>query len=467
MKTSRLASLVRPGMTIAFGDGFGAPVSVSRELSIAASSHADVRLLLGWMPLPDPGLDFAAFADVRTFMPGWGLRTSSDAGLVKFAPVRLSAMPALLNGPWRPDLLVATVVPADGGFAFGSEVSWQRAAIEAGAAVAAVVSQAAPRADAGRPLPAGQVIVVGETHQPPGTLPDAEVAGPHLAVASLVGPLIPPYARLQVGPSQVATALLRTLKVPVRIDTGMLPEAVVDLDERGLLVGEPISTYLAGGPMLYAWADGRPVLHPVEYTHDLGRLSADPLFAVNTAVEIDLDGQVNVEGTAASAIGGIGGHPDYAAAAARSVGGLSIVAVPSAHNGRSTLVTQLSRPVSTPAHDVDLVVTERGAADLRGLSRPERRDALRRLWQSARLWLAPDCAPHGRRRLGLRVGLWPPLLHGDDAGIDQVEAGEESHDLRVVAVVLLVVGHPVVSPRRFGLLLWRDVASVSRRSASM
>jgi len=123
------------------------------------------------------------------------------------------------------------------------------------------------------------------------------------------------------------------------------------------------------------------LLHPIEYTHDLGRLSADPLFAVNTAVEIDLDGQVNVEGTAASALGGMGGHPDYAAAAARSVGGLSIVAVPTTHHGRSTLVTRLSRPVSTPAHDVDIVVTERGVADLRGLSRPERYKALTRLWE--------------------------------------------------------------------------------------
>lgn len=375
--------MVRPGMTIALGDGFGAPGSVSGALSRAAARHGGVRLLLGWMPLPEPGLDLGAFADVRTFMPGWGLRASTDAGLVSFTPARLSAVPALLHGPWRPDLLVATVVRRDGGFAFGSEVSWQRAAIEAGAVIAAVVSHAAPHADAGRPLPAGQVIVIGETRQPPGTLPEAAVSPAHHAIAALIGPLIAPQARLQVGPSPVATALLNSLRVPVRIDTGMLPEAVVGLDERGLLVAEPIATYLAGGPRLYAWADGRPVLHPVEYTHDPGRLSAGALFAVNTAVEVDVDGQVNVEGTATSALGGIGGHPDYAAAAARSVGGLSIVAVPSAHNGRPTLVPALSRPVSTPAHDIDMVVTERGAADLRGLSRPERRQALLRLWGTA------------------------------------------------------------------------------------
>ncbi len=94
---------------------------------------------------------------------------------------------------------------------------------------------------------------------------------------------------------------------------------------------------------------------------------------------MDLDAQVNVEGTAASTLGGIGGHPDFAAGAARS-DGLSVIAVPTRHARRYTLVDRLSRPTSTPAHDVDVVVTEQGAADLRGLDRAERRNALLRLW---------------------------------------------------------------------------------------
>ena len=176
--------------------------------------------------------------------------------------------------------------------------------------------------------------------------------------------------------------------MPVAIDSGLLPESVVSLAGRGLLIGDPVATYLAGGPRLYEWADGRPVLHPIEYTHDLGRLSAGPFIAVNTAVEIDVDGQVNVEGTPSAVLGGIGGHADYAAAAARSVGGLSIIAVTTRHNGNPTLVSRLSRPVSTPSHDVDIVVTERGQADLRGLSRPERHNALKP---------SGDCSPAGAR----------------------------------------------------------------------
>lgn len=375
-----LTELIRPGMTVAVGDGLGAPLGVLGQLAAAAARHGDVRLILGWMPRPLPALDLGAFADVRTFMPGWGLRAASDAGLISFSPVRLSAVPALMHGPWRAGLLVATLVRAGGGFAFGSEVSWQRAAISAGTPVAAVISRRAPHADAGEPLAADQVVVLGESDEPPGQIAPPVPGQVHAAIAARIAALIPPGARIQVGPSPVATALLSQLRVPVAIDSGQLPDAVADLDGRGLLTGQPVATYLAGGSRLHAWADGRPVLHPVEHTHDIGRLSAEPLFAVNTAVEIDLDGQVNVEGTAASALGGIGGHPDYAAAAARSTGGLSIIAVPSSHGGRPTLVSRLSRPVSTPSQDIEVVVTEYGAADLRGLSRPQRRAALARLW---------------------------------------------------------------------------------------
>src|SRR5215475_12468001 len=264
-----LTSLVRPGMTVAVGDGFGAPRSVSAELSAAAAGCGGVRLILGWVPRADPELEFAAFADARTFMPGWGLRYAVDAGEVSFAPARMSAIPALIHGPWRPDLLVATVVRSGEEFFFGSEVSWQRAAINAGALVAAVVSVAAPHADAGSPLPADQVVIVGETADPPAVLPDVTPASAYQAIAALIAPMIDPAARLQLGPSPVATALLRELTVPVRLDSGMLPEAVVDLDERGLIAGTPVASYLAGGPRLYEWADGRPLLHRLEYTHDL------------------------------------------------------------------------------------------------------------------------------------------------------------------------------------------------------
>jgi acyl-CoA hydrolase len=158
--------------------------------------------------------------------------------------------------------------------------------------------------------------------------------------------------------------VLRALEVPVHVDSGIVGDAVLDLEARGLLAGEPLATYLAGTPAVYAWADGRPVVARVEHTHDPSRLADRPLLAVNTALEIDHTGQVNVEGFAGDVIAGVGGHPDFAGAAVRGLQGVSVVAL----------------PTSTTRSDVDVVVTELGAADLRGLSDRERTGALRAVW---------------------------------------------------------------------------------------
>jgi len=379
-----LAELVRPGCRVAVGDGIGAPRALSGALSAAAAAGGGVRLLLGWLPAADPGLDYGAFADVRAVMSGWGLRRPVENGLVRALPVRLSTVPALLRGPLRPDLLVASVVAAaDGpGYVFATEISWMRAAVDAGARVAAVVLRAAPRGcDPGPPLPEDRLVIVGESDTPPVSLAFTPPSDIHRTIADRVAGLVPAGARVQVGPGAMGLAVLEALREPVRIDTGLLPDGVLDLDRRGLLLGTPVTTYLAGGPELLAWADGKPLLCRAEYTHDLTRLSTgEPFVAVNTAIEIDEQGQVNVEGLPGAAVGGIGGHSDYAVAAARSAAGLSVVALASTHHGRPTLVERLSAPVSTVGHDIDVVVTEHGAADLRGLDRSERAAALRRLW---------------------------------------------------------------------------------------
>ncbi len=379
---ARLADLIQPGMLVALGDGIGSPREVFAELSAAASAAGEVRLLLGWMPFAVSGLDFSAFADVRTVMPGWGLRRAAEAGLVRALPVRLSAVPALLGGPLRPELLVAALVPRPGGgLGFGTEVSWQRAAVAAGAAIAGVLAPDYPCCDAGPALPADQIAIIGETAGQPAELAFSEPLAEHRAIAEHVAALIPEGARLQVGPGALGAAILAAVRAPVQIDSGLLTDGVADLDHRGLLTGEPTGAYLAGGSRLLDWARGRPLLQPVEYTHDPGRLSAGgPFVAVNTALEVDEQAQVNVEALPGAAVGGIGGHADYAAAASRSPDGLSIVALPAASHGRTGLVRSLSGPVTTPGHDVDVLVTEHGAADLRGLDRMERARAVRSLW---------------------------------------------------------------------------------------
>ncbi|APH02432.1 acetyl-CoA hydrolase [Janibacter indicus] len=382
LRSSDLTDLLRPGHRVVVGDGIGTPTGILPVLADAARAVEDLHLLLGWLPQADDRLDPTPFADVRTLMGGWGLRRHVEAGAVHAPPVRLSAVPALLVGPWRPDVVVVTAVPRDdGSLGLGTEVSWLPAAIASGATVAAVVNRNRPRCEVGPPLPQERLVIVGESDEPPIELRFSAPEEGHRALAERVVELIPQGARLQVGPGALGTAVLDALREPISIDSGLLPEAVVDLDARGLMRGEAVTTYLAGGSRLLQWADGRPLLRPVGYTHDGTRLSTGaPLVAVNTALEVDDQGQVNVEGFPSASVGGVGGHGDYAVSATRSPGGLSIVALLTEHKGRSTLVDHLSAPVSTPSHDVDVLVTERGAVDLRGLDRAERAAAIRALW---------------------------------------------------------------------------------------
>jgi acyl-CoA hydrolase len=385
--TTALRDALRPGMTIALGDGVGAlrclddGGSVGAALSAAACQVGSVRLVLGWLPAPIDGLDAEAFADVIALMPGWGVREVLRSPNARFLPTRLAAIPALLTDVLRPDVLLTRVVRRDGLLHFGTEASWQRAVINSGTKTLAVIDTSAPAADAESALDPSGIEELGTVGTGPVRIPQRDPEPIHDALADAVLHLLPEGARIQYGPGQLGTAILRRAQAPLHIDTGLLTDAVVDLDQRGLLAGTPSATYLLGSDSLYDWADGRPLLRGLDHTHDLTRLSRGrPLVAVNTAIEIDQYGQINVEGMGDKVIGGIGGHPDYCAAARMSSGGLSIIAVPTRVNGRSPLVEQLSRPTSTPAHDVDLIVTESGHVDLRAADWTQRRALITELF---------------------------------------------------------------------------------------
>lgn len=375
------SGLLRPGITVALGDGAGfvGPHACS-ALSAAARDIGSVRLVLGWLPTTADGLEPDAFAAVVALMPSGGARQVLRSPVARFVPARLSAWPALLDGPLRPDVLITRLVQRDGEVRFGSEVSYQRGLIQAGVPVLAIVDDKTPSASAEAPLPPDRVRIVGTSHDAPAQA-HREPDPVHEALADAVLRFVPAGARLQYGPGQLGTALLRRATVPLRIDTGLLTDAVVDLDRRGLLIGQPSATYLVGTDELYHWADGRPILRGIEHTHDLTRLSSgEPFVAVNTVVEIDPVGQVNVEGVGDKVIGGVGGHADYCAAARASRGGLSIIATPSTVNGRSPLVERLTRPASTPAHDIDIIITESGHADLRDADWSQRRKLITELF---------------------------------------------------------------------------------------
>lgn len=369
----RLDQALPYGGTLAFGDGAGSPLELWPAVRDLRALRPDVHVLLGWCLCPLDGLSGSG-GRVRSLVSGFGLRQPIDAGDVGFVPTRFGTLRSTL----RADVLVTSVREQADGLGFTTEVSWQRLVATQGAKVLAVLRTAAPSCDTG-PALAG-VEVVAESGAAPLALMTAEPTDVQNRVAERVADLVPEGVRLQVGPGGLGSAVCAALTKAVAIDTGLLTDAVVDLDARGLVLNS-LAPYATGTEKLYAWLSRGVTLRGVEHTHDAGRLgSGPPLFAVNTSIEIDVYGQVNAELSGGSAVGGVGGQPDYAAAAAASREGLSVMALPSTHGGRPTLVECLSGPVTTPSHDVEVVVTEHGVADLRGLSRPERRQALEALW---------------------------------------------------------------------------------------
>lgn len=379
---ARLGDLVSAGCRVAIADGVGMPKSAIAELCDVARAAGGVRLVLGWFPVAVDNFDPSAFADVRTIMAGYGMRRLVDAGAVHYLPIRLQTACKLMHGCLRPDVLVASVGRGSRGWTFTTEVSWMRAAVSAGAIVAAVESPGHPVCDAGTVIPDAQLRFIGVDESAPSTMMWADPGAIHHTIGSHVAPFITEGSRLQFGPGPLGTGILESLRVPVRLDTGIISDVAIMLEQRGLLLDQPIGPYLAGSDALYKWARGKELVHGLEVTHNQARLgSGAPLVTINTALEVDYDGQINVESVGGSAIAGIGGQPDYAFAGASGLsGGLSILAVTTRSGKNSTLVERLSAPVSTPSHDIDVVVTEKGAADLRGLDRRERREAIAALW---------------------------------------------------------------------------------------
>lgn len=383
MKTaeSALLAALKPGMRVAVADGAGSPTYLLGALSRAAAMVGDVSLILGWtLDLPDD-FDPAAFSDVRTVMGGFALREAVAQGTVHYVPERYTGVPSLLQGALRPDALLIALRPSGEGWHWGSEVSWMRSLLDLPElAVWVAENDALPRASRETTINRDRGIVVSTQSHAPIVGPQRPPSEIDRAIAGNVVPFISPGVEWMYGPSPIADAVAEALEVPVTIRSGMITDAVLGLAKRGLVRGVPLGAYLWGSPDLYEWADGRSVVARVEQTH-VGDLSAAVgTVTLNAAIEIDHTGAVNVERAGGVHVSGMGGHPDFALMGHQSLHGISIVATPTRRGRHSTLVDRLSGATSTPRSDVDVVVTEMGAADLRGLSDAERSSALRSIW---------------------------------------------------------------------------------------
>ncbi|GAA3384919.1 acetyl-CoA hydrolase/transferase family protein [Cryptosporangium minutisporangium] len=239
----------------------------------------------------------------------------------------------------------------------------------------------------GEVVPASAIDHVVPVSRPPVEVPPATVTATDRAIAAHAADFVEDGSVLQVGIGAVPDALLRLVgdRRDLGVHSGMLGDGLVDLVEAGVVTnarkpidrGVSITGALIGTRRLYDFAHRNPAIRmcSASYTHDAAVLGQLPkLVTLNSALEVDLTGAVNAEQSGSAYLGGTGGQVDFVRAGARSPGGHALIVLPAtAKRGTVSRITaQLSGPVTTARSDVDVVVTEFGAAQLRGRTLAER-----------------------------------------------------------------------------------------------
>lgn len=357
-------------MRIVYADGPGAPTLSPAAAMGCAGLCGPADVTLGWTIETPTWLDDADLS-IATVMSGYGLARAVNDGRVVPLGVRLSTMALRLESD-PPDLAVVAGVHRGSELALAWSVGWADVlARNAGAVVVEVDETGDELADLGGPVIDGNV--VGTTSRPrcvidPVTSRAADDID--LRVAQQVTSLIPDRATVQLGPGAIGEAIAHSIERPVGIWSGLVTDAMAGVHDRGLLAEPAVASYAWGGdPIRRLAAAGKLRLTSATIVNDISHLSSIARFVgCNTALQVGLDGSVNIERVGTRAIAGIGGHADFCAGASRSPGGLSIIAVRSTTGrGASTIVPTVD-VVSTPRCDIDVVVTEHGIAHLRGAS---------------------------------------------------------------------------------------------------
>jgi acyl-CoA hydrolase len=351
-----------------YSDGPGSPRTPPHEAArLAGYSSEDLVVTLGWTVERPPWLDESAAA-VRTVLAGYGLARAVNDGRIVPLSARLSAVPSLIARD-QPDVAVISGISRGSTYAFGAAVGW--ADVLARTARAVIVEVDPDGIDLGAPEIPGNIVATVTRPRALGVATAASRPADDIDVhiGALVASLLPDEPTLQFGPGGIGEGIALALRRPVRIWSGLVTESMAGLHQRGLLLEPVVAAYAWGGePIADLARAGMLRLCSSTVTHDISRLSdMARLIGCNTALQVGLEGAVNVERVGSRVIAAIGGHADFCLGASRSVGGLAVIAVRStAADGSSTIVPTVD-VVSTARADVQVVVTEHGIADLRGL----------------------------------------------------------------------------------------------------
>jgi acyl-CoA hydrolase len=386
--------LIRAGDTVGWAQATAEPVFLTRLLDAQAARCAEFRVFFAMTFAGDFAADHPNVTVSATGGGGAGRRFFAKSA-ANVMPANVSALCGLIAaGRPRIDVVLLQMAGPDaaGHYNAGTGLECLREMIAGARLVVAQVNPALPWTYGDTRIDAGVIDLLVPAECPPLELP-ARTLGPlEEAIAGHVARLVPDRATIELGIGLIPEAVTRALgkKRGLGIHSGAIGDGVADLMEAGIVnnrhkeidAGLTVTLMLMGSRRLYAYADRNRLveIRSPRYTHDAVVLGNFRRFiAINSALEVDLTGQVNAETAQGRHIGLVGGQMDFVRAATRAPEGRSIIALPATSRDRrhSRIVARLADGVvTTPRADADVVVTEYGIAELKGRTLAERARAL-------------------------------------------------------------------------------------------
>ncbi len=385
---------IQSGNRIYVGGGAGVPKSLCGGLARRAPELRDVEVahILTFADAPYADPQYQESFRVNALFIGQNVRKAVQEGRADFTPVFLSEIPRLFRTNLPLDVALISLTPPDShGFcSFGVEVGTTKPAAEEARIIIAEINPRMPRTLGNSFIHVSRLTQIVETDYLLPEAPQGGSAPEHMKVGEHIAGMIPDGATLQAGIGSIPDAVLRNLTNHrhLGVHTELFSDGVMNLVNAGVITcerknfhqGKIISGFLFGSQALYDFVNNNPLLelHPTDYVNDPFNIAQnDRMVAINSALQVDLTGQVNADSIGPRLYSGVGGQVDFIRGASRSKGGLPIIALVSTAREEtvSRIVPMLyeGAGVVTTRNDVHYVVTEFGVASLYG--RPVRQRA--------------------------------------------------------------------------------------------
>jgi 4-hydroxybutyrate CoA-transferase len=396
--------VVKSGDKVVIQPGCAAPMELIRAMVRKKDDLMNVLLyhilIVGDLPYLAPGME--KHFQHKAFFIGGNTRKSVNEGRAEFIPIFLSEVTMLFKrGIIVPDIALINVSPPDdhGYCSYGIDVGNIKTPTEKAKVIIAQINHEMPRGLGNSFIHLNKIDFIVEHDEPLMQLPQvdpnasAEVLAAYDKIGQYIAEMIEDGSTLQMGIGAIPDSVMKYLKdhKDLGIHTEMFSDGIVELVEEGIINGEQkalhtgkiIAGFVLGTKKSFDFIDNNPIFefHPQEYVNDPFVISQNnKMVAINSAIEIDLTGQVCSDSIGTKFYSGIGGQVDFIRGAARSEGGKPIIALPSTtKDGKISRIVptlQTGAGVVTSRGDVHYVVTEYGVANLFGKSITERTKSL-------------------------------------------------------------------------------------------